>query len=272
MRYRPGLFALCHGLLIGALALPLDAAACSISQFEMAEQTDLPRYTVVLFYKPGTPANDASLAALRDLSKRWVKLANVDFEAVDASSERGAKIARYWQVKEFPVTYVIAPTGWCLATVKGKLTASDVEPLMSSPGKAALRKELASHKAAFLILGKKGMKGFPEAVKQAAAATKVVKEAMKIEVGTVVVDPTDAREAKLLQNLGLDKAPEEARVFVTFGKGRAVLQELEAETLEERLAFTIQLLSTADQCSLGAEIQGEPLLLGRAPVPGPETK
>jgi len=86
---------------------------------------------------------------------------------------------------------------------------------------------------------------------------------MQIDVGTVIVDPTDPREAKLLQNLGLEESPKEATVYVAFGKCRAVLQEVEAEDLKERLAFTIQLLATADQCSLGQEIRGEPLLLGK---------
>jgi len=255
-----------YGLaLLAALAAPVQAVrACTVSQFELSEKEELPRYTVLLFYNPGTKDNDDSLDTLKALAKKWSKRTNVDFEAYDVSTKRGGKIAKYWQVKEFPVTYVLAPTGWCLATFKGKLEAKQVDVLMTSPGKAALLDALKKNKAVFLVLSNKKMKGHAASLKAAKQAAKAVNTAMKIKVGTVVVDPTDPREAKLLQNLGIEKAPKEARVYVTFGKGRAVLQEVEAEDTEERLAFTIQLLATADQCGgFGMEVRGEPLLLGK---------
>jgi len=252
-------------LLMVVMVPAQSAVACTVSQFELADKAELPRYTFVLFYRPGTETNDQSLATLRALKEKWSKRANVDFEAIDVSTKRGTKLAKYWQVKEFPVTFVIAPTGWCLGTFKGKLEATDAEPLMTSPGKAALVDAFQEKKtkAVFLVLGKEKMKGYDKAVKAAKGAAIAVKKAMKFEIKTVVVDPTDPQEAKLIQNLGLEKAPKEARVYVTYGKGRVVLQEVEAENDEDRLAFTIQLLSTADQCSLGQEIAGEPLLLGK---------
>jgi len=252
-------------LALAALAMTAAGAAkaCSVSQFELTEKAPLPRYTFVLFHRPGTPINVKTLATHKALAKTWAARANVDFEAIDVSTKRGEKVARYWQVKEFPVTFVIAPTGWNLATFKGQLDPKAVEPLMSSPGKVALLEALKKKKAVFLVLGKKKMKGFGDALKAAKKATESVKTAMKIETGTVVVDPTDKQEATLLQNLGLEEPPKEAQVFVTFGKGRAVLQEVDAEDTVERLAFTVQLLATADQCSLGNEIRGEPLLLGK---------
>jgi len=248
-----------------AVVVPVQPiAACSVSQFELAEKAPLPRYTVVLFYKPGFEDSDAALVSLKALSKTWKDRANVEFESINARTKRGGKIAKYWQVKEFPVTFVIAPTGWCLATYKGKLDETKVAALMTSPGKAALRDALTTHKAAFLVLGKKTMKGYAATLKAAANAAKATQAAMKIKVTTVVVDPTDAREAKLLANLGLEAPPKEPRVFVTFGKGRAVLQEVEAENTEARLAFTIQLLSATDTCGgFGMDINGEPLLLGK---------
>lgn len=259
----------CSGL-VCALALVLmvvvpvrGAAGCTTSQFELSEKEELPRYSFVLFYKPGTADGDFSMKALTELSKKWGPRANADFEYVDVNTDRGAKIAKYWQVTEFPVTYVISPSGWNLATLKGKLDDKEVEALVTSPGKAALLAALKKNKAVFLVLGKKGMKEFEGNVKGAEKAAKAVKEAMKIGVGTVVVDPSSPGESKLIQNLGLEKPPTESVVFVAFGKGRAVLQPVESEGVEERLAFTIQLLSTADQCSLGQEIRGEALLLGK---------
>jgi len=261
----PKLWLRCSLALLLALVTPVQhLLACTVSQFELTEKEELPRYTVLLFYNPGTKDNDESLDTLKALSKKWSKRTNVDFEAFDVSTKRGGKIAKYWQVKEFPVTYVLAPTGWCLATFKGKLAAKQVDVLMTSPGKAALMDALKKNKAVFLVLGNKKMKGHAASLKAAKGAAKAVNVAMKIKVGTVVVDPTDQREAKLLQNLGLEKPPKESRVYVTFGKGRAVLQEVEAEDTEERLAFTIQLLATADQCGgFGMEVRGEPLLLGK---------
>lgn len=254
----------CAAFLLVALGVPSGTArACTTSQFDLTEKEDLPRYSFVLFYKPGSPDGDASMAVLKDMAKKWGPRANVDFEYVDVTSERGVKIAKYWQVTEFPVTYVITPSGWSLATFKGKLAVSDVEPLMTSPGKAALLDGLKKNKAVFLVLGTKKMKGYGETVKAAEKAAKSAKDAMKIQVGTVIVDPADPKEAKLVRNLGLEKPPTDATVYVTFGKGRAVLSEVQGEGLEERLAFTIQLLSTADQCSMGMEIRGEPLLLGK---------
>ena len=264
LRAKAGRFLGFVGVVVVLMTVPVgDALTCSVSQFELAEKSALPRYTFVLFHKPGTPVNEKAAATLKTLAKEWGRRANVDFEAIDASTKRGAKIAKYWQVKEFPVTFVIAPTGWCLATFKGEIPTKDATGLMTSPGKTALRDALARKKAAFLVLGADKMKGYAEAVKAAKAAAKTVKQAMKIDVATVIVNPADPHEAKLLQNLGLKKALEKARVYVTFGGGRVVLQEVEAENTEERLAFTIQLLSTADQCSLGQEIRGEPLLLGK---------
>jgi thioredoxin-like negative regulator of GroEL len=240
-----------------------DVFACSVSQFEVTDKEELPRYTFVLFYKPGDEKGDQSKAALERIEKTWAKRANADFEAIDVTSKRGVKIAKYWQVKEYPTTFVIAPTGWSLAAFKGVLDEKKVIPLLSSPGKSALATALAKHKAVFLVLGKKGMKGYAEQIKAAKAAAKTTKDTMKIETATVTVDPTDPREGRLLQNLGIEKPPKEATSFVTFGKGRAVLQDLEMEDTAERLAYTVQLLSTADQCSLGNEIRGEPLLLGK---------
>jgi hypothetical protein len=248
-----------------AILVPAEARACSVSQFELAEQGELPRYTLVLFHKPGTPENEASVKTLEELEKKWKLRANIDFEAIDASTPRGAKIARYWQVKEFPHAYLIAPTGWALAVVGGKLDPAKIEPLMSTPGKVALRTALAKKKAAFLVLGNEKMKGYKETLAAVNKAAKSVKEFMKVDTGTVVVDPTAKAEAALLRNLGIEGELKETRVLVTYGKGRAVLQEVRAEGLEDRLAFTIQLLGTADQCSLGQEIAGEPLLLGLAP-------
>jgi hypothetical protein len=256
---------LCCVVAAGALALsPSEAKACSVSQFDLAARGDLPRYTLVLFHKPGTPDSDASVKVLEELEKTWKLKANIDFEAIDASTPRGAKIARYWQVKEFPLAYLIAPTGWALASLPGKLDPAKIEPLMTSPGKVALRNALTKKKAVFLVLGNEKLKGFQDAVKAAKEVTKSVKENMKVEAGTLVVDPTDAREANLLRNLGLEDGVKETEVIVTYGKGRAVLQEVRAENLRDRLAFTVQLLGTADQCSLGQEIAGEPLLLGQS--------
>jgi len=254
----------CAALLALALGLaPTAARACDTSQFELAEKQALPRYTLVLFYQPDTKEGDASVATLKKLSAEWSKRANIDFESVDVKTPRGAKIAKYWQLKKFPVAFVIAPTGWSLAKFDGALDEKKVGALMTSPGKAALKDALARKKAAYLVLGAKKLKGYAEAVKAAKDAAKSVKEAMKIDVGTVVVDPADPREATLLQNLGIEKAPAEAAVYVTFGKGRAVLTDVDANDVADRLSFTIQLLATADQCSLGQEIRGEPLLLGK---------
>jgi hypothetical protein len=247
---------------VGSIAMP-DASACSISQFELNEKEPLPRYTMVLFHKPGEEASEKSLATMSELKKTWSERANIDFEAIDIASERGEKIAKYWQVKETPTTFVIAPTGWSLAMMKGKLDSRQIAPLMSSPGKAALLKALEKNKAVFLVLGKKGMKGFENELKAVAAAVKTVKDTMKIQATTLTLDPTDPREARLLQNFGLTKPPAEAVTYVVFGKGRVVLEDLEIKDTAERLAFTVQLLSTADQCSLGNEIFGEPLLLGK---------
>ena len=246
-----------------ALLGAADASACSVSQFELTDKEELPRYTFVLFYKPGDKKGDQSLAALDKIKKAWEKRANADFEAIDVTSKRGVKIAKYWQVKEFPTTFVVAPTGWSLAVFKGLLDEKKIVPLMSSPGKSALAAALAKNKAVFLVLGKKGMKGYDKQLKAAKSAAKTAKDSMKIATATVTVDPTDPREGRLLQNLGIEKPPKEATTYVTFGKGRAVLQDLEIEDPAERLAYTIQLLSTADQCSLGNEIRGEPLLLGK---------
>ncbi|MFO7900552.1 MAG: hypothetical protein R6V58_16010 [Planctomycetota bacterium] len=249
-------------LAVASIATP-SARPCTISQFELAEQQDLPPYTFVLFYKPGDDPNDQSLATLKKLELKWGKRANVAFEAIDASTERGAKLAKYWQVKKFPVTYVLAPTNWCLAAFEGRLDFAKAEALMTSPGKKKLVDAFKKNKAVFLVLGTEEMKDFDKVMKAAKSASKSVKEAMGISADVVTVDPTDQREAKLLQNLGLEKPPKQARVYVTFGKGQAVLQEVRAENEEDRLAFTVQLLATADQCSLGQEIQGEPLLLGK---------
>ncbi|MFW6159041.1 MAG: hypothetical protein ACOC8E_06750 [Planctomycetota bacterium] len=45
---------------------PARAHGCSVSNFELAEQQDLPPYSFVLFSKPGDDPNDQSLATLKD--------------------------------------------------------------------------------------------------------------------------------------------------------------------------------------------------------------
>jgi len=252
-------------ILAAALLAPLagPAAACSISQFDLTKKEPLPRYSVVLFFEPNTPDGKASMETLNLLGPKWGPRANVDFQYVDVTTEHGKKILRYWPIDKFPVTFILSPSDYALARLEGRLTPDKVEPYMTSPGKAALLQALKKNQAVYLVLGKKGMKGYREMLKAAEDAAKVAKTAMKIDVGTLTINPADPGEVKLIENLRLKAPPKEAQVFVTFGKGRAVLQEVGAENTVDRLAFTIQLLATADQCSLGQEIRGETLLLGK---------
>ena len=255
------------GILCGLVAAGLSAGAavcgaCELSQFEVAEKEPLPEYTVVLFSNPENKADKEAADALAKLEKKWTKRANLAFDTVDVTAKEGQSMAESWQVTNTPTAYVLAPTGWILGAFSNKLDAAAVEELVTSPGKVALKKALKKHTAVYLVLGKKDMEGFEDARKAAREAQKSVKEFMKVDVGIEVVDPTDKREAALLRNLALTEPPSETVVYVTYGEGRAVLQPVQAENLTDRLAFTVQLLGTGDQCSLGQEIFGEPLLLG----------
>ncbi len=250
-------------LFLASAAVPSVARACAISQFALAEQEDLPPFTFVLFYDPGNEADDESLETLKKLNEKWEERANVVFEAIDVSTERGRRLAEYWQVKEYPVTYVLAPTNWALAVFEGKLDFDEAEKLMTSPGKQKLAEALAKHTVVFLVLGTEKTNRYEEILNAAKKAQEDVAKWMEIKSEIVIVDPTDEREAKLLQNLGLEGPPENAQVFVTYGDGLAVIEEVHREKVEDALAFTIQVLGTADQCSLGRHIFGEPLLMGK---------
>jgi len=245
------------------LALGGELAACDLTQFQLAEKRPLASYTLVLFHQPGRPADDAALAVVNQLSEKWGERANLDFKTVNVTRRRGAKTAKYWKVETFPLACLVTPTGWWVATFEGKLDPTEIEAFFTSPGKVALLASLKQRPAVFLIIGHQKMKGFAPAVAAAGKAAKSAEKLMAVKVGTLIVDPTDRRERGFLRNLGLADVPKEPKVFVTFGQGLAVLRQVGVGTLDERLAFTIQLLATADQCSLGEEIRGEPLLLGK---------
>ncbi len=249
---------------LGLLCVTATAArCCDISQFDLVKQQPLPRYTFTLFYKPGEKASQEALKVFEKLKNTWSKRANLDFESIDATTEKGKRIAQFWQVKSFPTAFILAPTGWCLAVLKDKLDEKECEAIFTSPGKAKLKEALEKFKAVYLVLSNEKMKEHAAVLEKVKKAASDVKKAFNIEVGIVTVDPTSPAEEKLLQNLGLEAPPKKPTVYVTYGKGRAVLQQVSGSDLVSRLTFAIQLLATPDQCSLGQEISGEPLLLGK---------
>jgi hypothetical protein len=237
--------------------------ACTVSQFEVAEKEGLPPYSFLLFYKPGNPASEKSLVVLRELEQIWTNRANVVFESIDVDTPNGRNMAVRWEVQSYPTTYVMAPTGWIAGFFTNNLSKAVAKALISSPGKAALREALKKHKVVFLVLGNKTMKGYEETIKATGKAVKSVKEFMHIDAGVLAINPKDERERNLLLNMGLNHSSDSATVYVAYGKGRAVLRPIESDDLAAELAFRVQLLGTADQCSLGMEIFGEPLLLGK---------
>jgi hypothetical protein len=252
-----------------ALFLPQPAQACTIPVFRYAlEQWNLSTYDVLVYHRGPLPEDIK--AALKPWSDAPSK-ANVEITLVDLEGKMTTEQQKLWERegnKDAPAWMLVrlqfarVKDAWTLPSAwTGPCTAANLQNLLVSPARAAIRDQLAQGASVVFVLLTSGdaeadAKGLALLRKQLPVLEKRIKLPvqddsgpkmrlplpLKVSLPLMTLDRNDPREASLVRLLlatdeGLDKVKGPI-VFPIFGRGR-VFPSIHGEDFTDKIVFEV---------------------------------